>query len=266
VLRIVCAIAMAILAATTTVNGPAAAQSPAPDDAGYCTVQVARVAPADASGATQAVVVMPTVDGSATLSGTIALFTADDLRYDVPFPDTRITSNGAPTVLLYRFANPVTITGAYVSALGGPAPGPCAPAFPWSKSAPHAAKAVDHAMASVPSDAKTIAVTGSGSPDPLRCAVPYQAAHTITAAAAPVIDAREQVTVHLTLRPDGKPTDATIAKVVYLDTYPTGRTDALRAAIQTAAASTFESEIFRCRHVVGTYDFNVEYQGSPRAL
>ena len=259
-MRLVCAAVAALAIATSGVVRPATAQSPAPSgDVGYCTVQVTRVAPIDAAGTTQGVILMPTIDGSATLSGTISLYSSDNVRYDVPFTDTRVSSDGALQVLHYRFHRPVAITGAYVSALGGPDPGPCALAYPWTKTGFTApSKAADRALANAAADAPAIDVPEPGTPDPLSCPVPYQDAHTIRAAAPPIVQANGMVVVRLTIMPDGKPDGASIAKVQYDDPTAAGVPAMKRAAIQAALGSTFETQIFRCKHVIGTYNFIVE--------
>jgi hypothetical protein len=241
---------------------PATAATPpaaAPDDA-YCSVAVNDVAPIGAGGTTQGVVMMPTVDGSGTLSGTIALFTADNRRYDVPFPDTPISSTGTPAVLVYKFARPVEVTGAYVATLGGANAGPCAIAYPWSKirSTP-AARAV-RAIASVPANAPATAVAEPGTPAPLACSDPDHPPHTISAALIRSIPyAHGHIGVMLYIQPDGRPTDPSIASFdPSVNDGGTGN-DARADAIRAAMLSTFAPATFRCRPIVEPYDFVLLY-------
>jgi hypothetical protein len=200
------------------------------------------------------------------LTGTIALFTSDDRKYDVPFGDTVVTTDGASTALVYRFARPVIITGAYVDALGGPSPGPCTVSAPWRPEGVHQTSAsADAAIAqatSASANAAAIAVREPGTPDPLRCRVPYQPARTIEAgyAGPPLSGVRGSVIVRVTIGPNGKPTGAEIVKTTgNIDAKALDSRIARENAMAATFGSTFETEVFRCQHVVGTYDFVVVF-------
>jgi hypothetical protein len=244
------------------------AQTLGPDDIAYCTVRVARVAPVDAAGTLQAVVLLPTVAGTATVSGTLALFTSDDRTYDVPFGDTVVTTTGASTALLYRFARPVVITGAYVDALGGPSAGPCTVSNPWRpESLRQPSASADAAIAQAKSGAippTAVAVREPGTPDPLRCGVPYKdkAAHLVRGgySITPLPGVHGNVVVQVTIGPNGKPTGTEIARTTgNIDDKPIDARIAREDALAVTADSIFETEVFRCRHVVGTYEFIVEF-------
>jgi hypothetical protein len=259
-------LAFAILVACLGWSSPVAAKAADPGDDAYCTVRVARVVPVDASGTTQAVLVQPALDGSATLSGTIALFTADDRRYDVPFPATLRALPGTPALFVYRFARPVVITGAYVAALGGPAAGPCGLSFPWSNDALAGPPASDADIAKAAAAATATPVAEPGSPDPLTCAVPNQPARTIHADSPfAIAGATGNVIVRVTIAPDGHPLFASLFRVDASLDSGTGEAGAYRArraraeAIDAALASTYETQVFRCRHVFGVYLFSVAF-------
>ncbi len=218
------------------------------------------VAPIGTDGITYGVVLVPTVEGSGTLSGTLALFTADNRRYDVAFPETPISSTGAPAVLAYRFARPVDVTEAYVAALGGPNAGPCAIAYPWSKarSAP-AARAV-RAIANVPANAPAMVVAEPGTPAPLACSEPDHPPRVISTALIRSIPyAHGHIGVMLVIQPDGRPTDPSIASSdPSINDGGTGN-DARADAIRAAMLSTFAPATFRCRPIVEPYDFVLTY-------
>jgi hypothetical protein len=251
--------ACAILFTGLTAPAPAAT-APADDDAAYCTVAVATVAPVGSDGTTQGVILMPTVAGSATLTGTLALFTADGRRYSVPFGDTLVTSAGSPTVLLYRFPRPVEVTGAYVSALGGSDGGACAVAYPWSKQRATPSAKLDRAIANVAPSAPVTAVADTGTADALACSDPDRAPRAKNDARALSIPyAHGRVVVLVTIAPDGKPVNATVVSSdPSLNDGGTGN-EARADAVRIAMHSDFEPATFRCRPIIEPYDFVVEY-------
>ncbi len=245
----------------TGLTGPtSAATAPADNDAAYCTVAVATVAPIAGDGTMQGVILTPTVAGSATLTGTLALFTADGRRYTVPFADTLVTSAGSPSVLLYRFARPVEVTGAYVATLGGPDGGPCAVAYPWSKQRATPSAKLDRAIAAVPASAPATAVTDAGTVDALACSDPDRAPRAKNDARALSIPyAHGRVVVLVTVAPDGKPVNATVVSSdPSLNDGGTGN-EARADAVRVAMHSDFTPATFRCRPIIEPYDFFVEY-------
>ncbi len=147
------ALAAAVLVASSgALCSPAAAQSDAGPADGTCTVRVAAVEELDAGGRLQAVVLEPTVTGAGTISGTVALFTTANRRFDLRFENASISSD-APLVLAYRFPEPVTISGAYLATLDTPQPGPCGIIGPWTRDTetdPRAAHAIARVLQLAP--------------------------------------------------------------------------------------------------------------------
>ena len=241
----------------------APAQTPASTAEGYCTVRVTNVGSIEGSGTTQAVVLAPTVPGSAELSGTIALFTSDNRRFDLPFANVLVTSGPKRAIVVYRFAQPVTITGAYVASLAGPSPGPCAILSPWTTELPPLppqssdATAITHADPAMPVQA----VNDAGRADPLTCPVPNQSPRTIRAAPPPsFVHATGRVYVRVTVAADGKPIEASVSGAdASIDANPNGNV-VRNEAISSAMQSIYETSTFRCRHIIGTYIFVVDFR------
>ena len=232
-------------------------------DDGYCTVRVADVARIDSTGATYAVVLAPTVPGNAVLSGTIAFFSEDDRRFDVPFADVPISSQGTPKPLLYRFPAPILLNGAYVASLDAPSPGPCAVADPWTSALPPLPPQSDtaRAIAQIDSAAVPTTMVDGGRPDPMTCAKPFEPARTIRAvpptATVPVAGS---INVLVTVAANGRATAASVAAMS-----PSIASDRnvefLRAqAVASAEQSTYQTATFRCTHIIGTYLFVVEFR------
>jgi hypothetical protein len=196
-------------------------------------------------------------------SGTVALF-AGDKRYEVPFNtvalDTRdITTPETPVVV--RFAAPTPLDGAVVTSLdeGGVARS-CDPWFsPWVARAPLSSartpdeqKRVDQflatARAAVPVDAPNAVA------DPLTCTTPYRAGRTTHPGEAQTPYPVEPVMALVLVVLD------TADHVLFVRTERTTKHPALDAsALNAARESTFEGQIFRCRHVVGAYLFGVSF-------
>jgi TonB family protein len=115
---------------------PAATLTPAAD---LCPVFVGRIDRLDADGSRYAVGLV-TYGGTGSVSGSLAVYDGDK-RYEVPFERVRAIDptdpKAHPQPLVVRFAQPVTIDGAVVDALG-PAPRrPCTtPYQPWTKNGP----------------------------------------------------------------------------------------------------------------------------------
>jgi hypothetical protein len=113
---------------------PAHAESAAGSNE-ICPVFVGRVDKLDTAGTRYAVGFL-TYGGSGTASGTVGLYAGND-RYDVPFKDVAVADPTDPGVrpqpFVVHFAQPVTITGAVVTALGATAASCSAPYMPWTE-------------------------------------------------------------------------------------------------------------------------------------
>ena len=237
-------------------------QTPASDE-GYCTVRVADVARVDSVGATYAVVLAPTVPGDAVLSGTIAFFSEDDRRFDVPFAAVPISSTGKPEPLRYRFPAPVVLTGAYVASLDAPSPGPCAVADPWTSALPPLPPQSDAAQAVAHIDSAAVPATmvDSGRSDPMTCPHPFEPARTIRAVPpTATVAAAGKISVLVTVAANGRATAASV-EAMSSSIASDRNVEFLRAqAVASAEQSTYETATFRCKHIIGTYLFVVEFR------
>jgi hypothetical protein len=231
------------------------------DDPAFCSVYIAAVKPIGAAGTRQAFAIQPMVDGTATLSGSIAVYTADDRRYDLPFANVTM-SNVSPGVLVYQFAQPVRITGAYVATLDQPTTGPCAISEPWTdrRPAPPPTSHPAEALAAVDDATRATRVADPGHEDRPACPVPTEPGRTVAAArpeAIPGIVGRVYVLV--TIGTDGVPIDAGIERMdATIAQLP--RASVVGAdAVQTAMRSRFVTATFRCTHVIDRDIFIVDY-------
>jgi hypothetical protein len=265
--RSIVALLSCVLIATASAPGAFAQSTPVPETAdGPCSVRVAAVAPLDASEAVWAVVVEPTVAGSGVLSGSLALFTSRDRRYDVRFENGVIRSD-APLVLTYRFPAAVVITGAYVATLDTPSPGPCSIVAPWVAKVPSDALA-DHgiAAATVAGANDALPVTDPGRADPLTCRVPTGPAHIVRAEPPEVtfFDGNGgmpegSITVQVVVTPDGHAFDVHLDRVEgNLDELASGTTFK-QTVLRAAMKSTYAAATFRCRPMIGIayYHFQI---------
>jgi hypothetical protein len=257
-----------LLGAALCLAGPhaAAAQSQAEADEGVCSVRVAAVAPLDASATLQAVVIEPNVTGSAVLSGSVALFTSSNLRYDLPFANAPIGSS-APLVLVYRFPERVVVTGAYVASLDAPLPGPCAIMNPWWTSVvPDALARAALAGASSPNAAPPIPVTVAGAPDTPACREPTAPARTLKEAPPQLRflghgDPPEgSLTIRVIVGIDGHPLDVQIDRVEGTIDETSSATSIRSTALSAAMASTYAPATFRCRPILGIAYYRISYR------
>ncbi len=266
--RSIFALLSCMLIATASAPRVLAQSTPVPETAeGACSVRVAAVAPLDASEAMWAVVVEPTVAGSGVLSGSLALFTAHDRRYDVRFENGAIRSD-APLVLTYRFPTAVVITGAYVASLDTPSPGPCTIVAPWVPKVPAEALAdLAIATATVAGASDALPVTDPGHPDPLTCRVPTGPAHIVRAEPPEVTFfngnggmPEGSITVQVVVTPDGHAFDVHLDRVEgNLDELASGTT-LKQTVLRAAMKSTYAAATFRCRPIPGVayYHFNIK--------
>jgi len=242
------------------------AQSAAESGEGACSVRVAAVASLDASNTRQAIVLEPTVTGSATLSGSVDVFTRTNQRYDLPFTQATIDS-ATPVALVFRFPVAVELTGAYVASLDAPSPGPCTLAEPWT-----AGKAVDapaqHALAAAieaaPADA--IVVSASPAPDPLVCRVPTGDARMLHAAPPELGFFRKGsvmpaglVSVRVLVAPNGHAVDVQIDHTDGTIDESAAGTEIRSAALRAALHSTYAPATFRCRPILGIAFYVIQY-------
>jgi len=253
------ALAAAVLVASSgALCSPAAAQSDAGPADGTCTVRVAAVEELGADGRLQAVVLEPTVTGAGTISGTVALFTTANRRFDLRFENASISSD-APLVLAYRFPEPVTISGAYLATLDTPQPGPCGIIGPWTRDTetdPRAAHAI--ALATPGAPANALPVADIGRDDPMPCRRPRAPARVLQLASPqlsfwtdPGSLPQGTISVRVLVGPDGHALDAQMDHVdgnINETAIGTAmKSDALVAAMH----SRYAPETFRCRPIYG---------------
>ena len=249
--------------AADSVPAPVAAQ-PATDEMHFCPVSP-RILPLDRSGQLYAVELRGLTTGAAT--GTIALY-ADDARYDVAMRDATVASEldqtTVPTPIVVRFPERVHLDGAVVRALDGE-PGSCTTPFaPWTAYANESpdlasinekrreAQFMDAARAATPIAAAAAIV------DRRPCTTPDHKGMTISTIEPkmPMMAAQYRYTgtvaVLVILRPDGTVANTTVLR-------PSGQPDIDREAERVAAVSKFRGATFRCREVVGLYQFLVAF-------
>lgn len=254
---------LAFAVATAAPPPARAATAAAASTEGYCDIRVSDVASPD-GGRTIVLALAPVDPGHAVLSGTLALYTADDRRYDLPFTQLAIDSQ-VPALVAYRFPTPIVPAAVYLTSLGGSSGGACGIFDPWTPQ-------VSRSPAGPPSLAKAIGggetptateVVDSGRLDPPTCAQPTLPARTLRAV-SPVYPygttATGQVVVMVTVGSDGRAVEARVGHME--GSLATDRmADAFAAsAIAAANASTFQTNTFRCKHVFGTFAFIVMFR------
>ncbi len=233
-----------------------------------CGVRVAFVTPLDARSTLQAVVLEPDATGASVPAGAVALFTAANRRYDVPF-DGATDAAGTPLVLLVRFPASVNVSGAYVTSLAGTAPVRCAIADPWTAGLvpdDAATRAVAGVIAQPLFDRNAVAVTGSGVPDPLRCGAPSAPArtlHEVPPAPSFFADASDlphgTVSVRVTVGSDGQAVDAHIDRAdATMDETAAGQ-KIESTTLVAAMHSSYAPATFRCRPIRGIAYYTIVY-------
>jgi hypothetical protein len=198
-------------------------------------------------------------------SGVVALW-AGDRRYDVSFRNAVAVDSrdrtSLPTPVVVRFAAPTVVDGAVVTSIEeGGALRPCEPWFsPWvarprrgpDLTTPDDRRAQERFLASARATDAVDAPPAVS--DPKSCTAPDRPPRTVYAAqpTAPrfgatglavvlvVLDAADKIVATRIQRSTGDP-----------------RVDA--AALSAARASEFQGEVFRCRHIVGSYLFTVQF-------
>jgi hypothetical protein len=202
---------------------------------------------------------------SGTASGIVALW-AGDRRYDVPFHNVvaldsrdRISPETSITV---RFAAPVSLDGAVVTAVGeGASLLPCDPWYaPWIPGArsgpdlrtPEQRGTEDRFLARARAAAAIDAPAAVADPRP--CTTPDRPARTVFATRpdTPQFAGGGLSVVMVVLDPADKIVSARVER-----SSGDGRLDA--AALGAARGSEFQGQIFRCRHIMGGYSFSVEF-------
>ena len=246
---------------------PAPAAQPAADEMHFCPVSP-RILPLDRYGRLYAVELRGLTTGAAT--GTIALYSGD-ARYDIAMRDATVASEldqtTVPTPIVVRFATNVRVDGAVVRSLDDD-PASCTTAFaPWQPTTPN-----EHNVADLASqlekrrDEEFMAAARRATPvdapasvhEPRPCTAPDRRGETISTIEPkmPMMAAQYHysgtVAVLVILRPDG-----TVANTVVLR--PSGHDDIDREAKHAAAVSKFRGATFRCRDVVGLYQFLVDF-------
>ena len=206
--------------------------------------------------------------------GVISLY-AGNGRYDVPFHNLVVRGTdpiaslaGEETVpsipIVVRFANPVVLDGAAVTAIEENGMKPCNPVYaPWiaahnregSKRDRYAEKVRTQARAVAPIDAPRAV------DDPVSCAVPYREPKTRFAFEPrnPYPEADGLAIVLVLLAPDDRILGTRVLKTA-------GNMIMDRVALGAAARSGFEGSVFRCHHVFGAYVFGVSFTPQNRRV
>jgi TonB family protein len=202
-------------------------------------------------------------------SGTVALW-AGDRRYDVPFHNVVAVDSRVPekeqAAVVVRFPTPITLDGAVVTAIDdGGGMRPCDPWYsPWIApaqlgiSVQAADESEDKARieAMFLAAARTIAPVEAPTPvaDPSRCTTPYRAARTVHdfEPESPQFAGKGTAFVQVLLDPSDKISGVRIER-------SSGRRALDETALRAARLSEFQGQIFRCRHVMGSYLFSIEF-------
>ncbi len=237
--------------------GPAATATPA-----WCPLST-RVSELDATHTRFAVSFTSFDTGRA--SGIVALW-AGDRRYDVPFhnvvaPDTRDRTT-ASTAIVVRFPAPTTLDGAVVTSIEDD--GALRPCDPWY--APWVANMPIGPDLRTPADRRAkeqfltaaraaVAVDAPGAiADAKPCTTPDQPGRTVFAPepVKPAFTGTGLAVVLVLIDPSDR-----IVNVRLERSSGDARLDA--TALTTARDSEFRGQLFRCRHVMGSYIFTVQF-------
>jgi hypothetical protein len=198
-------------------------------------------------------------------SGIIALW-AGDRRYDVPFRDAVAVDSrdrtAVPSAVVVRFAAPTKLDGAVVTSIDeGGTLRPCDPWFsPWVANQPFApdrrSRAERRPEEQFLAAARAAAPTDAPAPvtDPAPCASPYRSGRTVYAPgpATPRGAGTGLAMVLVVLDPADKIFSTRIERSA-------GNPILDATALGAARGSEFQGQIFRCRHVMGSYLFSVNF-------
>lgn len=254
-------------ASAQTAPPPSATPAPiAPTPAGWCPLSI-DVRELDYTRTRFAVSLTSLDIGRA--SGTVALW-AGDRRYDVPFHNVVAVDSRVPwkpqVAVVVRFPEPIALDGAVVTAIDdGGGMRPCDPWYsPWIAPARLgiSVQAADESQegariaALFLAAARTMAPVEAPTPvaDPLRCTTPYRAARTVHEfePETPGAAGAGTAVVHVLLDPSDKISSVRIS-------HSSGRRALDEIALRAARLSEFQGQIFRCRHVMGSYLFSIEF-------
>lgn len=250
--------ALVALSAAAPVWVAAAGAEPASTGSAGCDVAVS-VSPLDRD---RAALRFFTSHDSRRVSGTVALF-AGNVHYDVRFRDAyalhiEFDENADVMPVVVRFAGPVRLQGAAVTALDG-AP-PCMPPFaPWLAERSPGVSAIAESVAAQARIA-ALPVHDVPAPEPYApaCAKPFAAPRVLRAVSPEMPPLAAEggwsgvAYVALTLDASARVVEAHIAQ-------STGYRPLDDLAVSAARRSTFESAVFDCRKVGGRYTFGVSF-------